>query len=92
MDRESDLRAALPLPPHGYQASSFKLTQRSAFRIGLNAPIPQHEVGDNKGIVFTQALDVPERQSDQQCLNSKLARLTHPGNGDGPGDELALDR
>ena len=46
------MRAALPLPFNFYQTSSFKLTQRRAFRIGLNAPVPQHRLETIKLLLF----------------------------------------
>jgi hypothetical protein len=43
-------RAAFPPPFNPYQAGIFKLAQRPGFGIGLDAPLLQHQVGNDEGV------------------------------------------
>ena len=52
-----------PAPLNPYQASFFKLTQRSVFCVGQDAPVLQQKVGDDEGVSFPKPLDVPESAS-----------------------------
>jgi hypothetical protein len=85
-------RTALAAPFNPNQAGLFKGTQRPAFCIGLDAPIMHHKVGNDKGVSFSQPLEVPECQPDQQSLNAKVARLTYPRNVNWTRDEFPADR
>jgi hypothetical protein len=61
---QSYSRAALTSAFNSYQSSFFELTQRPAFRIRLDTPFPQHQVGNEEAAVTPQPLEVPQRQSD----------------------------
>jgi hypothetical protein len=57
---QGHLWAPFSTPLNAYQASLFKLAECPRFRIGLDTPVPQHEVGDSKGVGLPQPPEVPE--------------------------------
>jgi hypothetical protein len=61
---QSHSRAALASSFNGYKAGFFERAQRPAFRIRLDTPFLQHQVGNEEAVVTPQPLEVPQCQSD----------------------------
>src|SRR6516162_4036972 len=89
---ESNSRTAFPTPCNRYQAGFLERTKRPAFCIGFDAPVLHHQVGNNEGIALPQPPNVPEHQSNQQCLYAQAAGLTYPSDIDRSSNEFASDR
>jgi hypothetical protein len=92
LDHQRHLRTPFSAPPNLYQASFFKFTQCSALCVGLDAPVLQHKVGNDKGVSHPKPPDVPEREPDQQSFHAKMARLTHPRDIYGSRNKLPSNR
>ena len=71
LDHQRHLRTSFSAPLNLYQASVFKLPQRSALCVGLDAPVLQHKVGNDKGVSLPKPPDMPEREPDQQSFHAK---------------------
>jgi hypothetical protein len=61
---QSHSRAALTPTFNRYKSSFFERAQRPAFRIRLDTPFLQHQVGNEEAVVTPQPFKVPEGQSD----------------------------
>jgi hypothetical protein len=58
-------RTTFAAPFNDYQAGSFERTQGPSFRVGLDFPLLQHDVGNNKGVGLPKFPKVPNCQPNQ---------------------------